>query len=262
VNETLAKQYEKQLHNFEGMQPVQSCCIYESPLFEGLNAHGFDQDDADWANNYIRIFSGIYGMVRPFDVIQPFSLPVTLGTKLTTSKGKYLRDYWREMLAKELEDALDDLPMPVIINCASEQDAELLTAEMLPENTQVHTVDFKITDKDEAASAKGEFVRWALENRCMMVEELLEFKGLIDEGEEAMYRLSPKQSGPNTIQFEENIGGGTTYKRQLAQSGVGKTKFMHEVASGKNRWRRTEIKQEFAREAKITRTARKKNAFY
>lgn len=258
VNDALAKQYEKFLGNFEGQSPVAACSLYDSPFWKGLDAASFDKDDAEWTNDYVRVFSGLYGLLRPFDEIQPLSLPVVLNTKLKNSKGNFLRDYWREPITKELQDGLKHLPMPVIVNLASEEDSQVLDLSTLPEGTNLATVDFKMVKKGEAAEAKGEFLRWALENRCMTVEDLLEFRGLVEEDEEATFKLSPKASKGNTIVFEENIGEGSDggWSRKLAESGKGKAAFIKEVAGGKKtKYMRTEINKAFAKESKQRRKA-------
>merc|ERR1712046_57143 len=94
------------LARFESKSPVPAALLYNSPVFETLDAATLDEEDAKWANSQMRIFSGLYGLLRPFDEIQPLGLPVSLGTKLTTSKGKFLRDFWKDAIAKELEETL------------------------------------------------------------------------------------------------------------------------------------------------------------
>eukprot|EP00930_Biecheleria_cincta_P086604 TRINITY_DN75872_c0_g1_i1.p1 TRINITY_DN75872_c0_g1~~TRINITY_DN75872_c0_g1_i1.p1 ORF type:complete len:313 (-),score=85.66 TRINITY_DN75872_c0_g1_i1:26-964(-) len=261
VNDALAKQYAQHLTQFESKQPVPACCLYDSALFNSASLHSFEYDDAEWANSHVHVFSGLYGLVRPFDEIQTLSLPVSLNTKLTNSKGKFLRDYWREYVMKEIEESLQRLPMPVIVNLAADEDQQLLSTDLLPEGTRVAKVDFKTIDKSSVLDAKGEFLRWMLENRCMTVEDLLEFKGLIADGEAATYRVHPKASSPDSIVFEENIGDGGDggWSKKLAQFGGSKAKFIKEEASGKDRWRRTEMNKALRKDEKQKRS---KNEFY
>mmetsp|Transcript_70623 Transcript_70623/g.218367 ORF Transcript_70623/g.218367 Transcript_70623/m.218367 type:complete len:313 (+) Transcript_70623:116-1054(+) len=261
VNEALAKQYVKHLQDFEKQQPVSACCLYDTPLFNNLNAPDFDEDDAEWANSYVRIFSGLYGLLRPFDEIQPLSLPVSMATKLTTTKGKFLRDFWRDPVQQELQDGLLKLPMPVIVTLAAEEDNELLDKEVLPQGTRIARVNFKTIDREDGPAAIGEFVRWALQNRCMTVEDLLDFKGLDDQEQGATYRVNPKASEPDKIVFEENIGDGGTggWSKKLAEFGGSKKKFVKEFASGKDRYKRTELNKALIKEDKKKRT---KSAVY
>jgi len=257
VNDALAKQYEKSLGNFEAQKPVPACCLYDTPFYNALGADTFEFDDAEWANDHIRIYSGLYGLLRPFDEITPLSLPVSLGTKLKNSKGNFLSDYWREPIGKELQAALKTLPMPVIINMAAEQDANALDTEALPEYTEIMTVDVKTRSKNDDAEAKGEFVRWAMENRCMTFEELLEFRGLVEDDEPAAFRVNPKLSKGKAIVFEEAIGeGGDGWAKAMEQSGMGTRAFKKEFASGKNRYKRTELNKSKARDGKGKRQSR------
>mmetsp|Transcript_164318 Transcript_164318/g.522581 ORF Transcript_164318/g.522581 Transcript_164318/m.522581 type:complete len:316 (-) Transcript_164318:192-1139(-) len=255
VNDALAKEYAQHLGNFEGMTPVPCCGLYDSNLFNAFDGMNWDEEEERWANSSVRVFSGLYGMLRPYDLIQPLSLPVALGTKLTNSKGKFLRDFWLELVQRDLSDDLQKLPMPVIVNLAAEEDSQgILDLDALPEGTRIATVDFKTADKADAGSAKGEFLRWALETRCMTVEELLEFRGVGCGPEEqaAEYRVSPKKTSPDSLVFEEATGQGSGggWSKKLAESGTSKTKFVKEFASGKQRYMRTEINKALVKESK------------
>jgi cytoplasmic iron level regulating protein YaaA (DUF328/UPF0246 family) len=255
VNDNLAKQYEKNLGNFAAQQPVAAASLYDSPLFNTFDAPSLAEDDASWANHYIRIFSGLYGLLRPFDEIQPVSLPVSLGTKLTTSKGKFLRDFWRPHLTKQMEDSVRGCPLPVIVNLSTEDELDIIDMEKLPTGTHVHSVQFQAIDKNEAAANMGEFLRWAMINKCMQVEDLLEFRGLVDDDEPAAFRVSSKRSKGDVIVFEANVteGAGGSWKKNLAESGLSKHAFMKAEASGKKRYKRTEMNKALAKEDKKRR---------
>ena len=90
------------------------------------------------------------------------------------------------------------------------------------------------------------------------VEDLLEFRGLVDDDEPAAFRLSPKRSKPDLIVFEANIneGAGGSWKKNLVESGLSKHAFVKSEASGKNRFKRSEINKALAKEDK----KRRKNA--
>jgi hypothetical protein len=254
VNEVLARQYAESLGKFEKERPVPACCLYDTPLFRALDVSSFEYAEAEWANEHIRIYSGLYGLLRPFDEITPLSLPVSMGTKLKNSKGNFLKDYWRDPVTKELHRDLKELPIPVMINMASQQDAESIDESGLPENTTIMGVDFKTRSKDNGAEEKGEFLRWAMEQQCMTVDELLDFQGV---GEEAAYRINPKLSKGNEIVFEENIGEGGDggWKKKMAEFGGGQRAFIKEFATGKNRHKRAEVNKAMARETKQRRKA-------
>merc|ERR1719195_366309 len=132
--------------------------------------------------------------------------------------------------------------------------------EKLPAGTQVTTVTFKINDKEAAGTALGEFVRWAMETRAMTTEELLEFKGLIDdEGDPigTQYRVNPKASNESKIVFEQRRGDATDggWNRKLADFDGSRSKFIREVASGKDRYKRGEINKALRKEVSKKRKA-------
>lgn len=261
VNDALAKQYTQHLNQFEAKEPVPCGLLYDTPFYEACSFGTFDEEDAEWANSYVRILSGLYGFLRPYDDIQTLSLPVSLNTKLKNSKGQFLRNYWKEHIYKEMDDALQSLPMPVILNLAAEEDKDILDPEFLPAAARVVKVDFKISNKDDAGTAKGEFVRWMLENRCMTVEDLLEFKGLDEESPD--YRLSKKQTSADSLLFEQNVGDGLDggWSRKMKDFGGSKGKFMKEFASGAQKYQRAEIKNALKKETKANKK-KGSSAFY
>lgn len=252
VNEALAKQYEKHLTDFEKQQPVPACCLYDSPLFNSFGAPSFDEDDAEWANRHVRILSGLYGMLRPFDEIQSLSLPIGLNTKLKNSKGNFLYQYWKEPIIRDLEESMQRLPMPVIVNCAAEEDTVVLDREALPEGTRIASVEFKIKDRERREESLGQFVQWAMQERCMTVDELLEYRGLVDEDEQATFQLNPKLSSADSLVFEQKVGAGGDggWRQKMAEYDGSRKKFVKEFASGKQRHMRTEINKSLAKESK------------
>lgn len=260
VNDVLAKQYHEHLGNFEKKEPVPSCALYDSSLVAASGMPHYDRDDADWANTYVRAFSGLYGLLRPYDCIQQLGLPVSLSTKLANSKGKFLHNYWREPIALELERALKTCPMPTIVNLAKQEDSDVIDLSLLPENTRIVRVDFASSGrgkgKGDVSESRGEFLRWALENRCMSIDDLLEYRGLVGEGDPATHRVSLKNKDSNVIKFEEATqdGGSDNWRKKLGESGKSKGAFMKDVAgSKKTKYMTTEIKKALIKDRKKSR---------
>lgn len=260
VNDVLAKQYYEHLTTFEKREPVPACAVYDSSLVAASGLPHYDKDDAEWANTYVRAFSGLYGLLRPYDEIQPLSMPVSLNTKLANSKGKFLRDYWRGPIVSQLEEGLKQCPMPTIVNLAKEEDAAVMDPSLLPEGTRIVRVDFRAAGrgkgKGDASESRGEFLRWALENRCMSVDDLLEYRGLVGEEDQPTHRVSLKNTDSNVIMFEEAVqdGGGDNWRKKFGESGQSKGKFMKEVAgSKKNKYMTTEIKKALIKDRKKNR---------
>jgi len=243
VNDALAKAYEKNLASIESTHPAPACTLFDSHFYNALDMANYTPDDADWAHEYVRILSGFYGILKPYDSIHTGSLPVTLSTKLSTSKGKNLRSYWTEAVLKELSEDLKACPMPVVIDCTAEEDKEILDLDKLPEGTSIHTVEFKLGDNKSNSEARGEFVRWALETRCMTVQELVEYRGYVNDDDPATFQYSAKASNDKVMVFEEAGSNNKSWSKQLKESGMTKGAFLQEVAGGKNRYKRQELKR-------------------
>lgn len=258
VNDQLSKTYMEQLMKFEKSKVVPACGLYDSDLFRALDAESFDEDDADWCNQNVRIISGLYGLLRPYDEIAPLGLPLTLSTKLTTTKGKHLHNFWQDPIVHELNEHFKKMPMPVVINLAKEEDSGKILEGDLPKDMQVITVGFR--QIDDAATAKGEFLRWALVNRCMTVEDLLEYKGDIDEeeGEDPIYKVSAKNQDENKIVFEL-AKRKNTIQDQYRESGLSKKQFIKATSSGKDRYKRGEMEKAMEKDKKRSRA---KSAVY
>ncbi len=85
----------------------------------GLEAASLDADELAWAQEHLRILSGLYGLLRPLDAIQPYRLE--MGSRLKTRRGKSLYDYWRDSLSKALNTQAQRVGTDVLVNCASQE---------------------------------------------------------------------------------------------------------------------------------------------
>lgn len=170
---------------------------FAGEVYRGLDAGTLKGGDLDWAQDHVRILSGLYGALRPLDAIQPYRLE--MGTRLKTKKGANLYDFWGDDIAAELTRALEGHAHPVIVNLASN---EYSKAARLPKmKTRVITVDFK-EEKDGqlralmvyAKKARGMMARWIIENRVEDPEALTRFA--VDG-----YRYDAKGSKPDRLLF-------------------------------------------------------------
>ena len=90
---------------------------FDGDTYAGLEAKTLDADALRWAQGHLRILSGLYGLLRPLDAIQPHRLE--MGSRLATPKGADLYDYWGNRIAKALNAAAAEAGTDVLINCAS-----------------------------------------------------------------------------------------------------------------------------------------------
>ncbi len=92
---------------------------FDGDVYEGLQARTLGPAALDWAEEHIVILSGLYGALRPLDLMQPYRLE--MGTRLRTPRGKDLYEFWGDTLAEYLNQRLADEPAPVIVNLASQE---------------------------------------------------------------------------------------------------------------------------------------------
>ncbi len=90
---------------------------FRGDVYAGLNADSFTAADLRWAQRHLRILSGLYGLLRPLDLMQPYRLE--MGTRLATGRGKDLYEFWGERITDALNAELATEKTPVVINLAS-----------------------------------------------------------------------------------------------------------------------------------------------
>ncbi|WP_425044490.1 peroxide stress protein YaaA [Primorskyibacter sp. S87] len=92
---------------------------FAGDTYLGLEAASLDPEELDWAQNHLRILSGLYGLLRPLDAIQPYRLE--MGSRLKTRRGSSLYDYWGDRLSKALNAQAQETGATVLVNCASQE---------------------------------------------------------------------------------------------------------------------------------------------
>lgn len=92
---------------------------FAGDTYIGLEASSLDQEELAWAQDHLRILSGLYGTLRPMDAIQPYRLE--MGSRLKTRRGKNLYDYWGTQISKALVAQAMELSTDTLINCASQE---------------------------------------------------------------------------------------------------------------------------------------------
>ena len=93
--------------------------LFDGDTYRGLEARTLEADALRWAEGHLRILSGLYGLLRPFDGIQPYRLE--MGSRLKTRRGKSLYDYWGDAVARALRADADEAGTDVLLNCASQE---------------------------------------------------------------------------------------------------------------------------------------------
>lgn len=92
---------------------------FAGDTYTGLEAGSLDADEMAWAQDHLRILSGLYGVLRPLDGIQPYRLE--MGSRLKTRRGRNLYDYWGDGPARALKQQAAALGTDTLVNCASQE---------------------------------------------------------------------------------------------------------------------------------------------
>ena len=123
LSDTLARlnveRYQAWEPKFTQTNSRQAVLAFNGDVYEGLDAATLSDDQLDWAQQHVAILSGLYGVLRPLDLMQPYRLE--MGTRLATGKGKNLYDYWGTEIAEYLNQSLAQQGSDVIVNLASEE---------------------------------------------------------------------------------------------------------------------------------------------
>lgn len=92
---------------------------FNGDVYDGLDAKTLDEDDLAWAQQHLVILSGLHGVLRPLDKLQPYRLE--MGTALATARGRNLYEFWGDTIAEHLNTRLAADASPVIVNLASQE---------------------------------------------------------------------------------------------------------------------------------------------
>ncbi|MCJ9429597.1 peroxide stress protein YaaA [Kordiimonas marina] len=170
---------------------------FRGDVYVGLDADTLDQAGRAFADSHVRILSGLYGLLRPLDLMQAYRLE--MGTKFATDKGKTLYAYWGDRIAEALNDDLEGEADPVIVNLASGEYFKAVKQKAL--KARVITPVFKEVKNGEgkvisflAKKARGLMTRYVIDNRITEPEKL---KAFDLEG----YKYDPSQSDADTWVF-------------------------------------------------------------
>ncbi len=170
---------------------------FAGDTYQGLDAVSLSEDEVRYAQDHLRILSGLYGLLRPLDAIQPYRLE--MGSRLKTRRGVSLYDYWRDSLAKALNAQAEETGTDVLINCASQEYFGAVPLKAL--KPRVITPVF-MEDKGSgpkivsffAKKARGAMARYVVQNRASSVEALCAF----DTGG---YAFQPALSNDDNLVF-------------------------------------------------------------
>ena len=151
---------------------------FNGDVYEGLQAPTLKTADLAWAQEHLVILSGLYGVLRPLDLLQPYRLE--MGTALRTKKGRTLYAFWGDTVAQYLNARQKEEEAPVIVNLASIEYAKAALRKTLT----ARVIDCQFEDWSAgrykvisffAKRARGLMARWAVQRRVDMPHKLRSF---------------------------------------------------------------------------------------
>lgn len=153
---------------------------FAGDTYQGLDAPSLSPEDLTWAQDHLRILSGLYGVLRPLDAIQPYRLE--MGSRLKTRRGVSLYDFWKADLSKALNAQAFAMGTDVLVNCASQEYFGAVAPKAL--KLTVVTPVF-LEDKEDgtapktvsffAKRARGAMARFVVKNRLQDADALTAF---------------------------------------------------------------------------------------
>lgn len=173
---------------------------FNGDTYQGLEAKTLTEDDLSYAQDHLRILSGLYGLLRPLDAIQPYRLE--MGSRLKTRRGKSLYDYWGDQIAKELNRQAKAVETDTLINCASQEYFGAADTKALKLN--VITPQFMEVKDDKprivsffAKRARGAMARFVITNQIDRPEGIKDFSV-------GGYVFDPEMSSPEKPVFKRD----------------------------------------------------------
>ena len=189
--------YESWNKSFTEKNGKQAVLAFKGDVYTGLNAETFNAKDFNFAQKHLRILSGLYGLLRPLDLMQPYRLE--MGTRLNTDHGKNLYEFWGSTITEGLNAQLKKTKSDTLINLASNEYFKAVKVKEL--NGEIITPAFKeFKDGDYkmigiyAKKARGMLSRYIIKHRLTDPEDI---KAFDEEG----YTFSKKLSKGNTWVF-------------------------------------------------------------
>jgi cytoplasmic iron level regulating protein YaaA (DUF328/UPF0246 family) len=195
-----AARYQAWRPKFTPRNAKQAVLAFDGDVYGGLNARQLDEATLDWLQQHLCILSGLYGVLRPLDLMQPYRLE--MGTRLATDKGKNLYQFWGSQVSHYLNERARAELSPVVVNLASEEYFKVVDRRALVPRVVTCAFEERKADGYKVISfmakrARGLMMRYAAMRRVTTPEQLKAFDA---EG----YRFVPAASDADRLVFRRD----------------------------------------------------------
>ncbi len=180
----------------------QAVFAFTGDTYVGLQSDSLSEEDLNYAQDHYRILSGLYGLLRPLDLMQPYRLE--MGKKITTRRGRTLYEFWGDQLTDEVNNIMTQQNTEILVNCASLEYFKAIKEDKLV--GRIITPIFKEVKEGHARvlsmfakKARGMMTRYIIQNRLEKVDDLKDF----DLGG---YAFQPSLSDHRNLEFHRMMG--------------------------------------------------------
>lgn len=162
------ERYSKWSSHSQPENSQQAFLTFKGDVYRGLDTATLSEEDFQFAQSHLRILSGLYGILRPLDLVQPYRLE--MGTAIKNPAGKDLYSFWREKVTRNLTGTIKESGSKVLVNLASKEYFKAIDHDTL--NARVITPDFRESHGDSyrpvhifLKRARGLMARFIIKNR-------------------------------------------------------------------------------------------------
>jgi hypothetical protein len=197
ISKNLAKLNAERFAQFGSQDKKPAVLAFAGDTYLGLESATLEPEDMAWAQNHLRVLSGLYGILRPLDAIEPYRLE--MGSKLVTEWGKSLYAFWDKKISEALNEQAAKTKSKLLVNCASKEyfgavDLSYLRLSVITpifmerKNGKAKIVSFY------AKRARGAMARFIIQNKLRDIEHLKDFSA-------GGYCYQPDRSDPHNLVF-------------------------------------------------------------
>lgn len=192
LGELNAQRFQSWQLPFTPTNAKQAVLAFKGDVYTGMDAATFSDADLQRAQQHLRILSGLYGLLRPLDLIQPYRLE--MGTRFENQRGKNLYQFWGDRITQQLNKELEKQSSPVLLNLASDEYWSVVKPKQL--NARIVNPVFKDRKNGKykiisffAKKARGMMSAYIIRNRINQLDDIKEFNAGGYQFEPAMSSL-------------------------------------------------------------------------
>ena len=178
ISPKLAELNKERFKEFGRQEEKAAAFAFSGDTYKGLKIETMKPDDLQWAQKYLRILSGLYGLLRPLDSIKPYRLE--MGSKLRGSHGNSLYEYWDNKISNNINQHAKKIGTDTLVNCASNEYFNAINLKKLSLNVITPVFMERKNGKEKiisfyAKNARGAMARFIIQNRLVNEEDLKRF---------------------------------------------------------------------------------------